>query len=101
MATDLENEIQAFEQFLGHNGKSYPSIEEALVAFRCAQRLFKSVSAASQQPLYTHPPRTELGARLRELRAEIVASGETLLDEDALEKEVQERKGSAAADTVS
>ena len=101
METDLENEIQAFEQFLGHNGKSYPSLEEALAAFRRERSCCGSGVNPPRRPLYTHPPRTELGARLRELRAEIVASGETLLDEDALEREVHERKGGADADTFS
>lgn len=101
MPTNLENEIQAFERFVGHNGATYLSLEEALAAFRRAQQRCEPVLEPSRQPLYARPPRTELGACLRELRAEIVAGGETLLDDDALEREVQERKGNANADTFS
>lgn len=38
-------------------------------------------------------PRTPLGRRLWELRKEIVASGEPLLDWDGIEREVTERRG--------
>lgn len=38
-------------------------------------------------------PRTELGKTLAALRAEIVASGERMLDDDELEREVAERRG--------
>ncbi|HEX8070208.1 MAG TPA: hypothetical protein VF546_09680 [Pyrinomonadaceae bacterium] len=38
-------------------------------------------------------PRTELGRALAALRAEIVAAGEPLLDDGALEKEIAERRG--------
>jgi hypothetical protein len=38
-------------------------------------------------------PRTPLGRELWELRKRIVASGEPLLDADAIEREVAERRG--------
>jgi hypothetical protein len=38
-------------------------------------------------------PRTPLGSRLWELRKRIVASGEPLLDEGDLEREIAERRG--------
>ena len=38
-------------------------------------------------------PRTELGKTLAALRAEIVASGERMLDDDELESEIAERRG--------
>jgi hypothetical protein len=38
-------------------------------------------------------PRTELGKTLALLRAEIVASGEQMLDDDELEREIAERRG--------
>lgn len=38
-------------------------------------------------------PRTPLGRRLWELRKQIVASGEPLLDRDGIEREVAERRG--------
>lgn len=43
-------------------------------------------------------PRTELGRRLMELRAQIVASGERLLDWDDVNREVAERRGGARVD---
>jgi len=41
--------------------------------------------------IYT--PRTDLGRKLWEIRARIVASGEPLLDWDEIDKEVAERRG--------
>jgi hypothetical protein len=38
-------------------------------------------------------PRTELGKTLAALRAEIVASGERMLDDDELESEIAGRRG--------
>lgn len=38
-------------------------------------------------------PEARLGERLRAIRAKIVASGEPLLDEAALEAEIAERRG--------
>ena len=38
-------------------------------------------------------PRTQLGRRLVALRAEVVASGAPLLDDDELEKEIAECRG--------
>ena len=38
-------------------------------------------------------PRTTLGKRLAALRAEIVVSGELMLDDSELEKEIAERRG--------
>ncbi len=38
-------------------------------------------------------PRTELGKTLAPLRAEIVASGEQMLNNDELEREIAERRG--------
>lgn len=37
--------------------------------------------------------RTELGRKLRELRRRIVASGQPLLDENELNREIRERRG--------
>jgi hypothetical protein len=38
-------------------------------------------------------PRTELGRTLAALRAEIVAAGEQMLDDEGLEREIAERRG--------
>jgi len=38
-------------------------------------------------------PRTELGKTLAALRAEIIASGEQMLDDEELEREIAERRG--------
>lgn len=38
-------------------------------------------------------PRTELGKTLAAIRAEIIASGEPMLDNDELEHEIVERRG--------
>ena len=38
-------------------------------------------------------PRTELGKTLAALRAEIVASGESMLNDEDLEREIAERRG--------
>lgn len=37
--------------------------------------------------------KTPLGERLRQIRSRIVASGKSLLDEDAIEKELASRRG--------
>jgi hypothetical protein len=39
------------------------------------------------------PSRTALGRRLRELRAQVIAAGEPLLDWDELRQELAERRG--------
>ena len=44
-------------------------------------------------PLEAYAPRTELGRKLMELRARIVASGQPLLSWEELEREVAERRG--------
>ncbi|MBW4598636.1 MAG: hypothetical protein KME29_03245 [Calothrix sp. FI2-JRJ7] len=43
--------------------------------------------------LKTSPNKPPLGERLRQLRAEIVASGEPLLTQEEIEKEVASRRG--------
>lgn len=43
--------------------------------------------------LKTYPNKHPLGERLRQLRAKIVASGEQLLTEEEIEKEVANRRG--------
>ena len=43
------------------------------------------------------PPTTELGRRLQEIRARIVASGEPLLDWEDLDAELRERRGESPA----
>jgi hypothetical protein len=43
--------------------------------------------------------RTKLGGTLRRIRDEIVASGAALLDWDALDREVTERRGDKNGDT--
>jgi hypothetical protein len=42
-------------------------------------------------------PTTELGRRLREIRARIVASGEPLLNWEDLDAELRERRGESPA----
>jgi hypothetical protein len=42
-------------------------------------------------------PKTELGRRLWELRKQIVASGEPLLEREDLEREIAERRGGVSA----
>ncbi|MEH2051296.1 hypothetical protein [Nostoc sp.] len=43
--------------------------------------------------ILTHGTKAQLGERLREIRAKIVASGEPLLSQDAIEKEIAIRRG--------
>ena len=38
-------------------------------------------------------PRTELGKKLAAIRTEIINSGEKMLDDDELEREIAERRG--------
>ena len=45
-----------------------------------------------------YEPRTPLGKRLMELRRRIVESGEPLLDWNALERELAERRGEAGVE---
>ena len=59
-------------------------------------RYAKQAKTADQPPEAPGPelqPRTPLGRRLWELRKQIVASGEPLLDWEDLEREIAERRG--------
>lgn len=55
----------------------------------------KNLGGRSSQP---NKARTPLGARLMRIREEIVASGESLLSWDDLEREVSERRGNVATE---
>ncbi|MEK7397995.1 MAG: hypothetical protein AAB116_13765 [Candidatus Poribacteria bacterium] len=46
-----------------------------------------------EQELLYNKPRTELGKKLREIRAKIVGSGEVLFNWDELEMEIADRRG--------
>ncbi|RRR74140.1 MAG: hypothetical protein EI684_07685 [Candidatus Viridilinea halotolerans] len=65
--------------------------------YQQAQQLTLEDRQRLVQLLVAAPPPAEaiapLGVQLRALRAQIVASGEPLLDEDALAIEVAERRG--------
>lgn len=50
------------------------------------------IDEATSNPL-SFVPRTALGKRLLAIRNEIIAKGEPLLDREAIEKEVAERRG--------
>ncbi|MBG1266618.1 hypothetical protein [Nostoc sp. WHI] len=43
--------------------------------------------------ILTHGTKTQLGERLRQIRAKIVASGEPLLSQDEIEKEIASQRG--------
>lgn len=63
---------------------------------RAGRRTESTGAGASTTPSRALPagkPRTALGQRLMNIRARIVASGETLLDWDAIEREIAERRG--------
>jgi hypothetical protein len=45
-----------------------------------------------QDPVAFYQPKTLLGTRLKEIRAEIIASGEPLLDWEGIEGEKKERR---------
>lgn len=45
-----------------------------------------------------YPPKTALGRKLMAIRAEIIASGEPLLDWDGVAQEIAERRGEHEAD---
>jgi hypothetical protein len=51
-----------------------------------------------QDPVASYQPKTSLGQRLKEIRAEIVASGEPLLDWEGIEGEKNERRGGYQGD---
>jgi hypothetical protein len=51
-----------------------------------------------QDPVAFYQPKTLLGTRLKEIRAEIVASGEPLLDWEGIEGEKNERRGGYQGD---
>lgn len=53
--------------------------------------------AASHKPTNGTKARTELGRRLRAIRARIVRGGEPLLDAAGLDREVSERRGEREA----
>ena len=50
-------------------------------------------STGQPDDLGAYTPRTPLGARLLEIRRRVVSSGAPLLDWDALEREIAERRG--------
>lgn len=54
---------------------------------------------ATSNPL-SFVPRTALGKKLLAIRNEMVAKGEPLLDREGIEKEVAERRGGYADDTL-
>jgi hypothetical protein len=56
-----------------------------------AKQRMMTESLEAQEPEFR--PKTELGRRLWELRKQIVASGEPLLEWEDLEKEIAERRG--------
>jgi hypothetical protein len=51
---------------------------------------FLYLKKADQQPLIS---KSSLGKQLREIRAKIVATGEPLLNQDSIEKEIANRRG--------
>jgi hypothetical protein len=51
-----------------------------------------------QDLVASYQPKTSLGKRLKEIRAEIVAFGEPLLDWDGIEHEKKERRGGYQGD---
>lgn len=57
---------------------------------RAREEFLRSGESAGEEEFQ---PRTPLGRRLWELRKQIVASGEPLLDWDGIEREVAERRG--------
>ncbi|MGB8699941.1 MAG: hypothetical protein WCD18_11040 [Thermosynechococcaceae cyanobacterium] len=52
----------------------------------------------SQDPVAFYEPKTVLGKRLKEIRAEIIASGEPLLDWEGIAYEKAERRGGYQGD---
>ena len=67
-----------------------PPIVEALCEFGCNRA--QEVAETRQEPL-AGQPRTDLGKKLAEIRARIVASGAPLLDWDEIAREVAMRRG--------
>ncbi len=53
---------------------------------------FLHIKTLEPQPV-TRPNKPPLGERLRKIRAEIVESGEPLLTQDEIEKEIASRRG--------
>ena len=54
------------------------------------QQVLQFVESLNEQK---QPKQTELGQRLRQIRAKILASGEPLLNRDEIEQEVINRRG--------
>jgi hypothetical protein len=52
----------------------------------------------SQDPVAFYQPKTSLGKRLKEIRAEILVSGESLLDWEGIDHEKNERRGGYQGD---
>ena len=57
------------------------------------QQVLRFVESLDEQK---PPEKTELGERLRSLRAKIVSSGEPLLDREEIEREIINRRGGLA-----
>ena len=73
------------EQQLIEKWRSLPSDKQ--------QQVLKFVESLNEQK---KPKQTELGQRLRQIRAKIVASGEPLLNREEIEQEVINRRGEMA-----
>lgn len=46
-----------------------------------------------ERQFFTHTPKNQLGERLRQIRTRIITSGEPLLNQEELEKEIASRRG--------
>ncbi|BAU12536.1 hypothetical protein LEP3755_30660 [Leptolyngbya sp. NIES-3755] len=57
------------------------------------QQVWEFVNALPKPQSSTPPEISPLGKKLRELRAQIVASGEPLLSREELDREIAERRG--------
>lgn len=78
------------EQMLLTKWRSLPQEKQKQVL-----ELIESFYSEETQPdlVASYEPKTALGKRLKEIRAEIVASGETLLNWEGIEHERAERQG--------
>jgi hypothetical protein len=63
------------------------------VSLSMKNNLANAKSRRIRAPAPLRAPRTKLGGILRKIRSDIVVSGAALLDWDALDREVAERRG--------
>jgi hypothetical protein len=96
MRISHQEDIMTNEQILLEKWRTLPDDKQQQVL-----ELVESFCLEEQtitDPVASYQPKTELGKRLQKIRTAIVASGESLLDLEGIEREKAERRGGYQGD---